>query len=513
MTIHSSDQNVYSFFEPKIDISKNMFFERNNWLKTPPLNTVLNQNLNNLAYLGVSIWLSSKGEFCYRTTSNSTIHTIPLRNTNIVLSNLLGYNIQIITKLKPIKVPKKHLQAEPTPIQQVTNSINIFPIAIIQANELLLVEEDKFAPLQHKEFFIINIACCRNTFLPSSYLQNIPEQNHQFNYSITLQYIYYLAKYNRERFYFIMNWLASFFKDLKNRSKIALVFVGNKESGKEIFFDEIIKPLFGQEYCLKITDSVLETASVQKLLKNKLFYNIDDLSDSILKDKKSKKIINDLLCKDTIEVIENKESIVEYLKYGQTIITIDEAHLTYIDKDFESYSLFKIPDESTLVEHFNPNQQSTEFKNLSNLHITSKAKLINAIKNDLWNFSFILKGYLVNLDTLNDSFENDDKKYIQNNLEDKLKAFHEAISKHKTSISYFHKIQEKNTALYEELISDFKVQRIKQKNLINYFSILYPEENITSSRTLMAHLRKVDNYFYSQENFKLGTAGIKYFKL
>ena len=323
-----------------------------------------------------------------------------------------------------------------------------------------------------------------------------------------------------------MNWLAAFFKNLNNRSTTTLVFLGNKESGKEILFEEIIKPLFGQEYCLKITDLVLETTSVQKLLKNKLFYNIDNLSDSSIKDKKTRRIINDLLSKDTIDVIENKESIVEYQKYGQMIITIDEAYLTYIDKNFESYSLLKIPDELTLVENFNieqnfsgqdfknNNQQATDFEEyLKKLNITSKEKLIDAIKNDLTNFAFILKGYSVNLDILNDPFENDDKKYLQNNLEDKLKAFHEAILHYKNSMSYFHKIQEKNTILYEELMNDFKLNRIKQKNLIQSLSLLYPEEKITSPRTLMVQLRKTDNDFYKVANLKSGNGGIKYFEL
>lgn len=515
MIKHIFNKNVYSFFQVTADFSQNMIFQRNNWRKVQPLFNTPSTNLNNL---NVAIWLSSKGEFCYRTTPYSNIHTIPLRNADIVLSNLLGYEIQIITKLKQIKPPKKPF-LEPC------------PIPIIHIKELLLVEKDIFAPLEPNEFLNItndNSHYYRNTFLPSSYLQNEPLQNHKWYYSITLQYIYYLANYQQDRFYFIMNWLAAFFKNLKNSSKTALAFIGNKESGKEILFDEIIKPLFGNEYCLKINDNTLETTSIQKLLKNKLFYNIDNLSDTTIKDKKIKKTLNDLLSKDTITVIENRESIIEYPKYGQTIITLDEARLpSYIDKNFESYSLFKIPDEYSLVENFNllhkpsgikilndENKNTQAFENdLLKLKLTSKAKIIEAIRNDLTNFAYILKGYKIEEDTLDTPFENDDKKYLQNNLEDKLRAFHEAILKYKSSTNYFQKIHDKNSTLYEEIMDDFNLKLIKQKNILTCFSTLYPEENITSSRTLMVHLRKIDSAFYSQQNFKIGTAGVKYFKI
>lgn len=530
MAIYSPDQNVYSFFKPTIDVSQNMFFQRNNLLYPQLSNITVNPYLHQLYSKGIAIWLSSEGEVCYRTHFSSNIHTTSLRNTNIVLSKILGSTIKIVTKRK------KSSEVTPMNLQ-----INVSEISI---HEFLLVEGEKFEPFQPLEFFPHDyqlLSYYRNTFSPSCYLLNNPTQNHELHYSITIQYIYYLAKYNRERFYFIMNWLAAFFKNLPNRSKIALVFVGNKESGKEILFDAIIKPLFGQEYCLKITDNVLETTSVQKLLKNKLFYNIDNLSNSVLKDKKAKKIINDLLSKDAIELIENKETISEYPKYGQTIITIDEAYLPYIDKDFESYSIFNvqsnieqmyIPDElmpkQTTIEesiYSKPNFDHNityddfgldEFQTYKTHQNTrkniSKSDLTNMIRQDLENFASILKGYKIDLDKINSPFVHDDKNYLQNNFQDKLKTFHEAILNHKTLINYFRKIQEKDDSLYGDLISDFKLNRIKQKNLIKYFSILHPEETITSSRTLMVQLRKVDKSFYNEENIKGGTAGIKYFR-
>lgn len=523
-------QNVYSFFQATVDTVQNFIFFRNNWIKVPSFG-FHNSCFDSLNSKNIAIWLSSRGEFCYRTDPWSVnIHTIPLRNADIVLSNLLGFEIQIITKSKHIKVPQKPLKVDTAPIQEATNFTGMFQIAKIHITELLRVEQDIFSPLEPKEFFSPNVLIpnhYRNTFLPSYYLQLQHLQDHKWYYSVTLQYIYYLANYQQDRFYFIMNWLAAFFKNLNNRSQTTLVFLGNKESGKEILFDEIIKPLFGHEYCLKINDNTLETTSIQKLLKNKLFCSIDNLSDTTIKDKKTKNTFNDLLSKNTITVIENKESIIEYPKYCQTIITLDEARLpSYMDKDFESYSLFKIPDEYSLVENFNLKQKPSGLPSLdenvniktfedylSNLHLTSKAKIIEAIRNDLTNFAYILKGYKIKEETLYAPFENDDKKYLQSNLEDKLRAFHEAILKYKTSTYYFQKIQKKHHALYEEVINDFSSNTIKQKNLITCFSILYPEENMTSSRTLMVHLRKIDSFFYSQKNFKIGTAGVKYLKI
>ena len=504
-------KNVYSYFQATVDTSKNMIFKRNNWLEVSPFS---NNQLcfNNLNSKNIAVWLSSRGEFCYRTSLWSVIHTIHFRNADIVLSNLLGYEIQI-KKSKLLKVSNMSL-----PIK-------------IYISELLLVDEEIFVPLQPAEFFNLipnNLNYYRNTFMPSIYLQLLFQDYHEYNYSITVQYIYYLSNYQQDRFNFIMHWLAAFFKNLCYKSKTTLVFLGNKESGKEILFDEIIKPLFGQEYCLKITDTLLETISIQDFIKDKLFYNLDNISNSHIKVQRTRKTLYDLLSKDTIEVIEKKKSIEEYPKYGQTLITIDEAYLpSYIDKNFEDYSLFKIPDESTLLDAFNLKQKSSGihmeedratdsqiFEDyLLTLNLTSKAKIVKAIRGDLTNFAYILKGYPIKEENLHTQFENDDKKYLQNTLEDKLQAFHEAILKYKTSTNYFQKIQEKNPSLYKELMDNFKEDKIKQKNLIKIFSIIYSEENITSSKTLMIYLREIDSFLYSSKNFKLGTAGVKFFKL
>lgn len=490
--------NVYNI-NTHIDDSYNHPFNINNWIKFSP--TIKIDASNN-----VCIWLSSKGKICFKRSYDTEIQTGSLHNISMLLSNIYKTEIKVVSAYKQPDDTKK-----PRAIDRNKQQIS--------TQDLILVEDDIFNPLQPNEFYYSDKKelLYKNTFLPSSYLLYQPKPNQQLNHSITLQYIYYLTNYNKNKFHFIMNWLATFFKDLKNRSKMAFVFLGNKKSGKEILFDEIIKPLFSKEYCLKITDTILGTPSVSNLLKNKLFYNIDNISGSIIKDKKTNKIINDLLCKDSIEVIENKESIIEYKIYGQTIITIDEAYLPYVDKEFESYSIFKIPDDIEQIyipQKLLPKQTNDngyEIKKSQDEKI-SKSELIKAIRADLENFALILKGYSVDIGMLHATFKDDDKKYLQNSLEDKLQAFHEAILNYQTSMRYFDKIKDNDDALYEVLTSDFDKKRVEQPNLVHYFALLYPEENISSGRTLMVQLRKIDEKFYNVSNIKY-FRGRKYFAL
>lgn len=519
--MHIFNKNVYSFFQETGDIYQGIDYTKNNMLQK-------NSHLEALNSLGVTIWISSKGEFCYRTSSNLNItHTTPLKNASIILSNLLGYDVQIIKKSKPIESDNVDSKVK----SKVTTNYNPH---IIYLSDLFLVTKEVFAPTKADEFFkpdTFSPYYYRNTFIRSRYLLPNPLliRMRQSHLSITLQFIYYLANYQEDRFHCIMHWLASFFKDFSNKSKKILILLGNNESGKEILFNEIIKPLFGQEYCLKITDEILESTFIQKLLTNKLFYNIDNVSDSVIKDKKTKKIINDLLSKNSIEVIESKGTLTEHPIHGQILITIDEARLTYINKDFESFILFKVPDESTIVQHFAANQESlssntqraNDFEShLNTLNIASKSNLIDAIRNDLINFCTILKTYKIDIHRSQASIEiEDDKKILQMSLEDKVKEFHNAILNYKNNIKYFEENKkkleenEKEENLYETLISDFQINRIKQPNLIKYFQAIYNEEKNLSKRSLMSKLRKVDARFYDVSNIKSKSGGTKYFEL
>ena len=487
MSIHDPDRNVYTYFKENVDISSNTIYDPNTWIK---FHTEI---LKDIAFKGGAIWLTTKGDLFYRLAVYGNTHTATASKINLVFSNFLQRNIQIIKKLN-------YRQMHPTEGK-------------IYISELLLVEGDKFNPYILSEFYEDeNKLFYRNTLVPTNYLINQPKDEQHKEYptqkyahlytekydkSITLQYIFYLANYKESRFNYIMNWLASFFKDLSNRSSIALVLIGEQKSGKDILFNEIIKPLFGNQYCIKINDHNLQGKNLSKLVRDKLFYNFDELSNAVSDNKEIKKNLKDFIGNDTVSTEEIKI-------FGQTLITISEPYLPYIDKDNCNYTVFNIPDNIESI----PIYDSPDSSDM--LRFISKKELIDKIKDDLKNFALILKGYKIDSAHINEPFSDDDKACLISGTEDKIKAFSDAIVNNKTK--YFEIIKDNELSLYEELMNDFDNKIIKQRNLIKCFSIIYKEENISSGKALMVRLREVNDFFKLEAIF-LGTGGVKHFKI
>ena len=402
------------------------------------------------------------------------------------------------------KIPKKNISDEE--LKQLKYE-NKFTISI---NQLLIVESEEFNPYEEKEFYInpIDKLIYRNTFKPSYYLTIYPEEPkvipkssimaeehieftetitlNEPNSSIILQYLYHISGYNKKKFSFILNWIASFFKDLSNRSQIILILYGDKTSGKEILFNDILTPLFGIDYCLKITESTLiNDKHSLGLLQEKLFYNLSSISKATVDDKTTKNILEN--------VLPTQQHFAQYL------ITTEIPELFYFNQNSNDYTVFHINqkvEEMYIPKWFNASNRLT------------KNELQKAIKNDLENFAIILK--LHALEFINYELEEDDKKVMLSSLDDKLMSFVQAIKN--KDLDYFQKIKE-DVDLYKTLEADFHKQQIKQSNLVKYFNILYPENSFDSSRTLNNKLRKIDNDLFKTGNLKMGNGGKKYFKI
>ena len=75
MPKHTFPKNIYSFFEATVDTTQNMIFVRNNWIKKSSFD-FYNSNFDSFNAKNIAIWLSSKGDFCYRTNPwSNSIHS------------------------------------------------------------------------------------------------------------------------------------------------------------------------------------------------------------------------------------------------------------------------------------------------------------------------------------------------------------------------------------------------------------------------------------------------------
>jgi len=491
--------DVYSCFKNiNYDLSNNIYYTWDNWVKEIRsglgfgYSLAIAENINIIQSKGGAIWLTSNAELCYRFSPLGKVHTASIAKINFVFSNFLGCNFKIthnVPKLTILEKQIKELQDE-----------NKLTISVAQ---LQLVEDEEFNPHMEKEFYQNQSdgLIYRNTFKPSyffklfpsipnevnvptfepkekstSYIQNEPKK------SIILQYLYYLCNYQKDRFFWLIDWLASFFKNLSNRSENIFVLYGNKHSGIDILFQYIITPLFGEEYSLSITENTLKI----KNTKEKLFYNLKNFS------------------KKSIENAKVEASLQKFLpenqKYAQVLITTEDPTIPF--SNIDNYTVFHV--STAITEMYIP-----DWFNKSDRTKLMQQQLIDAIASDLENFANILKLYPSKI-IKSLSFQNDDKQLLLNTLEDKLNTFVDAIKR--MDITYFKSIQQHNHELYNELQEHFDKQLIKQSNLKEYFNILYPDEQFESPRTFMKKLRDIDELFQTQ-NAKPYTAGKKYFKI
>lgn len=177
---------------------------------------------------------------------------------------------------------------------------------------------------------------------------------------------------------YVEEWLTYFFKTLR-RLRHSLVLIGNRDISEEIFYNKIIKQIFGFNYCLTITDKILENQSIDYIVRNKLFIHINNIPEDV----KLQKRLKDLL-----------ESIIVYDNTGyqqtsflcQIIITLDHPHPFLNDflsksKVFFVDSMEKItqklnqPDSISLIN--NIVQNLTDFsEQLASLDL-SKASALN----------------------------------------------------------------------------------------------------------------------------------------
>ena len=313
------------------------------------------------------------------------------------------------------------------------------------------------------------------------------------NKSIILQYIYYLSNYNKDRFEYIINWFISM---IKGHSYPPLVLLGKKESGTEIFFDYIIKPIIGNDYCVKIQDYNLQSSTLQNSIINKICINLNNISHNAVKKKHIKDLLYDVMYSKSMYITQGSSKRTEEIAiYSQTLITITQSELPYMDKNNTNYTLFNVPDniEDMYVPSWHHNGERLD-----------KSQLIHEIKNNMNDFLNLLFFYK-NKQTKK-LFIDDDKEFIFSNEEEELKLLCNAIVN--KDIEYFTKVKNINPSLYEELIKDFNQDRIKQSNINQCFKIL--SNQVVHSKTLMTELRNINLDFFHVRNLK-GSNKSKYY--
>ncbi len=443
----------------KLDFSKYKF---NNWKIKDD-----NETLNQIFSKGGGIWLNCNGEICYRLNENDSVKTQPHNKANIVFTSILNREIKLISGTK------EH-QAD------------------IKANDLLMISNDRFNPYKLEEFYEDNHLFYRNTFKPTKYLQIVDSNNYQEPKAI-LALIKHLVNYNTDYYNYFINWLAFFYQGLK-KPQASIVLRGNQGAGKGIFFIEIIKNIFGEDYCIQVNDKALNTNFLGGIVEGRLFFNLDEISHNVAGNRNIKSFLKALVTNDSISAEKKHQNIETETKiYGAVLITSNEPYIIEVETSDRRYTIFSTGDN---------------LKKCNYLGFETYDNFSKQIKEELENFCIYLKSYNVNIVKANTALDTAEKRALIQSTQDRFKLFVNAIKN--KDFNFFNELEDENKYLYDTLIADFEKDRIQKENITKYFNYLFDEE--IKVKALNNRLKAIEPILFSDDNI-IKSNGNRYFKI
>lgn len=464
------------------DFQKNRFFQ-----------DVYSFHLESMNYLnskGIYIWKNESGNsIFYRLDSYG--NRIKCNNDEEILKLFSPFYIKIYEKIEDV-------------------IIDNYPILV--KNLIPIIRDDVFYPLNNLEFFFIQNIQYRNLFKSSIYAPfyiKIPIQNtikiEPKKNSTIETFINYLLE-DSESYEILMKVLINFHKE-KFKSNYAFVLIGD-ENATDILINEIIKALFTSkdEYFSTIDDELLEKKSDIKIIENKIFYHVKDLSESNLKSKRVKKLIFDIVRPNKInpeDAILNNESYV----WGELFITSSKNNPYPVLEDIYSKCIIiKVKNLKIILKKMN----------------IDKISLIENIQSDLFNFSNLL----TSVDFFNireDVYKFQQKEEYKNlrnmsngiiytnDLKEKIIEFVIAIQNKRTS--FFNKIIKDNKEMYDELVHNFEEDMITQPLLSEYFNIVNQDIIFEENSYLLDFLKQEYEMFKITPDDKSKYNGKKRYKI
>ena len=475
--------------------SKNKTFNHNNWLKNKG-----NVALSILDEYGISIYLGVKGEIYYRLSPTEKYEsTKDFKSLENIFKNITGEDIDLSAFYKKEKV--------------LTIENGLEEKLKISQEDLKLVIAEVFNPFNNDEFILQDNRTYKlNNFKPSVYMLLEHELNQELIFNLENsaigKLILHLVDNNINRLYFVANWLAYFFQGLK-KSQVALVLLGEQGAGKDIFFNEIIKPLFGEEFVKTINDKSLNTNYKGSLVENTLFFNLDEISAKNSSSSSIKNFLKALVTNETITAEKKFKNLEKETPiYGQILITSNELYALEIEPSDRRFTVFST---SGNLSHY------------SFLGYGSYEALSNAIKSELESFAIYLKNYHVDekiANTALNTIEKDDLIRQYQTRQDKemlkLQPKQPKLTKLQQNIIEFVEairfrnwnlfntiIDENKLQLKQEIFSDLQHNVFRVDNLLPAFKALYGNRSFSTNSELLRELQKYNLSLFGFHNTQI----------
>ena len=470
------------------DFEKSRFFKDVNYLHTNAIRYLREKN--------IEIWKSENGNsIYYRLDSYGT--RIKCTSDEDILKLFNRYQIKVYEKIEDVV-------------------IDDFPILV--KNLIQSIRDDVFYPLRNREFFSIENVEYRNLFkstiyTPFRYYSRLNDTNLEPIKNATIEtFIEYLVEDN-DSLIILIQVLINFHKE-KLKSNYAFVLIGD-ENSTNILMDEIIKPLFASkdEYFSTIDDELLEKKSDAKIIEDKIFYHVKNLSESNLRSKRVSKLIFDIIRPNKItpeNAILNNESYV----WGELFITSSKNNpYPALEDIYSKCIVIKVKNLKIILKKMN----------------IDKISLIENIQSDLFNFSHLLNSLYIEedlfyfFDIREDVYKLQQKEEYKNlrnmsngiiytnHLNIKIREFVIAIQN--KNINFFNQLSKENKELYDELLYNFEENMIAQPLLSEYFNIVNQDIIFEENSYLLDFLKQEYEMFKITPDDKSKYNGKKRYKI
>lgn len=324
------------------------------FLKENPYYLWKHEKSMNLILSSLIIWQNADIIYSRNRVGNTTSGS--KQNISKIISGYLHINLKIVSSLDSM-------------VQSELKELENYDYLIIRE----FIPYEIFNPLVNQEMYLDKEKnkWFKNKFVYTPFL-NI--RNYIRDGIISSSPSYFINKFiyamttNEKDYTYIINWLAFFFQTLKNPVN-TIALIGKKEVSQKIFYEEIILPIFGKEFCLNINSSVLKEANYDiDIASEKIFCNIQSLSHLSAKSQKTKDFIEDIITQKNF--------------HRQTLLSFTNDNSPILKDIKKICSIIEI----------NPLK-----KVIKNMGISSEKDLYKEIEKDLFNFSTFLAKYNIDM--------------------------------------------------------------------------------------------------------------------
>jgi len=410
------------------------------------------------------------------------------------------------------------------PKEKLKNEINTSYVTkiLIFSNQIPSIDGEVFDLSRNEEIFQseTDLLFKRNIFVPTDFLakrkeydnkktdfnkptffqrefrsfgnEDLAEKNTVITDSFIKKFIYQMVNEDIHKANYIINWLAYYFQNLK-KTETALVLLGDSEVTEKLFWNLIIKRIFGNRYCSTITDKEYNTTLLQDIAKHKLFFNISDIKNAGTKfdDDTLALLVKDLLIQQSVEYTNANGEEEKVIIHGQLLITATNP-APYLKKSLS---------KCTVIQTVNIDK----IKN--SLDLEDETELEGKILKDLDVFSDLLNNYIVKDEIAKEKFITKEREILKGvttpnvdkeAIEDSIDKFIEAIKN--KDIEYFERVKDiENGIIYEHLKNAFEKDDgyFIGQDILYYYNAVN-EQKFDKKKDLMDKLKAKDNMFLQE---------------